>query len=215
MHSNQLTNQFTNRLTGRFTSSFTGIFSVVIAAVVLCSCAHPISVVPEASKITLPSEVKPINKNIAYYISDDLRNKVVNSPGGGGDSVSYSPYRDMEIAIYKMLTNVFENVTKIKSADDAEAIQKNGISFVFTPEISTTSSSSSAFTWPPTQFDIDLTCKITDAAGKAIFSPKVHGSGASEFSEFKTDFSLASKRAALDVILKMQRTLLDAPELQN
>lgn len=191
------------------------LISSIFVAVLLSACAHPISVVPEVGKITLPADAKPINKSVAYYIADDARAKEVNSPGGGGDSVSYFPYRDMEVAFFKMLSNVFSNVTRLKSANDTENMQKNSVRLVFKPEITTTSSSSSALTWPPTNFDIDLICKITDADGKEVLTTKVHGSGVAQFSEFKRDFSLSSKRAGLDAILKMQSVLLDAPELRN
>ena len=48
----------------------------------------------------------------------------VVTPGGGGDKISYQPYRDIETAFYKMLTNVFGNVTKLKTPKDADAISR-------------------------------------------------------------------------------------------
>jgi hypothetical protein len=79
----------------------------------------------------------------------------------------------------------------------------------------TDSSSPSPFTWPPTKFNIDLTCDIADATGNPILSKKVTGEGNAEFDEFKKDFSLSGKRAAEDALLKMQKTLLSASELRK
>ncbi|OGB24519.1 MAG: hypothetical protein A3I66_10740 [Burkholderiales bacterium RIFCSPLOWO2_02_FULL_57_36] len=148
-------------------------------------------------------------------MAEDVRIKEVITPGGGGDKVSYQPYRDIETAFYKMLTNVFGNVTKLKTPKDADAISKNNIAYVITPQLLTDSSSPSPFTWPPTKFSVDLTCNIADAAGNPVISKNVSGTGAAEFSEFKADFSLSAKRASQDALLKMQQALLDAPELRK
>lgn len=187
----------------------------VAAIAVLAGCAHPIVISPSIDKITPDAAVKPVTKNVAYYIADDIRTKEVITPGGGGDRVSYQPYRDIETAFYKMLTNVFGNVVKLKTAKDAEAIAKNNVSYVVTPQLITNSSSPSPFTWPPTKFSVELTCAVADAAGNPVLTQKVLGEGNAEFSEFKSDFSLSARRASQDALLKMQKVLLDAPELRQ
>lgn len=126
----------------------------------------------------------------------------------------YTPYKDTEVSYYKMLTNVFTNVTRLTTLDKAQ-IAKDSINYIISPDIVTTSSSSSPFTWPPTQFDITLTSKITDPEGKVIAEPSVKGSGSATFSEFKSDFSLSGKRAAEDALLKMQEKLLATPEINT
>jgi hypothetical protein len=191
------------------------IISSFIAVAALAGCAHPIVISPDIEKIEANAASKPITKNVAYYIADDVRTKEVITAGGGGDRVSYQPYRDMETAFYKMLTNVFGNVTKLKTPTDAEAISKNQVSYVITPKIVTNSSSPSAFTWPPTKFSFDLSCDIADATGNLLVTKKVSGEGNAEFSEFKSDFSLSGKRATQDALLKMQRILLDTAELRR
>lgn len=191
------------------------ILSSLIVVAALAGCAHPIVISPDIAKIEADGGSKPISKNVAYYIADDVRNKEIITPGGGGDKVSYQPYRDIEAAFYKMLTNVFGNVTKLKTPKDAEAISKNNVSYVITPRIVTNSSSPSPFTWPPTKFNIDLTCDIADPTGNLLVTKKVSGDGAAEFSEFKSDFSLSGKRATEDALLKMQRALLDTTELRK
>jgi len=193
----------------------TKLLSSAIIVAALTGCAHPIIMSPDIGKIEPAATSQPIKKNVAYYIAEDVRIKEVITPGGGGDKVSYQPYRDIETAFYKMLTNVFGNVTKLKTPKDADAISKNNIAYVITPQLLTDSSSPSPFTWPPTKFSVDLTCNIADAAGNPVISKNVSGTGAAEFSEFKADFSLSAKRASQDALLKMQQALLDAPELRK
>lgn len=162
-----------------------------------------------------PEGVVSINKSVAYYISTEQRAQQVTTPGGGGDKVTYKPYKDMESGLYAVLSNVFGDVTALNSPADSAAIAKHNVAYIVTPEITTDSSSDSAMTWPPTRFTVTLTCNVTDVAGQAVLSRKVVGEGHAEFSEFKHDFSLSSKRATEDALLKMQTELLRAPELHQ
>lgn len=186
---------------------------VVVAAIT--GCAHPLNISPDIAKIEQGKTAKPINKSVGYYISSENKEKAVKTPGGGGDSVTYQPYKDIEVAFYKMLSNVFKNVTPLKSPTDVDSISKNSIDYIITPEINTNSSSPSPFTWPPTKFTVDLTCNIADKNGKVIGKTTVSGDGAAEFSEFKSDFSLSGRRATLDSLQKTQDALTRLPELRN
>ena len=181
---------------------------------ILGGCAHPIVISPDINKITPTPGSTLIKKNVAYYVDPALTSKIVKTSGGGGDFVQYTPYKDTEVGFYKMLTNVFSNVTRLTSLDK-DQIAKESVSYIISPDLVTNSSSSSAFTWPPTQFDITLTSKITDPAGNVIAQPSVNGSGSATFSEFKSDFSLSGKRAVEDVLLKMQQKLLATPEINK
>lgn len=182
----------------------------ILAVAILSGCTHPLIISPNMSKIERGVGAQPrIKQNVAYYISDGAIKQEVTTPGGGGEKVSYFPYRDIETAFYKMLSNVYDNVIKLAAPADAEAIRRDNIAYVFTPEIITNSSSPSPFTWPPTKFSVDLTCKVSDASGKVIDSKKVVGQGEAEFAEFKSDFSLSARRAMEDALLQMQRSLLE------
>lgn len=183
----------------------------VLIAVVITGCAHPLVISPDISKIEKDNNIQTIPKNVGYYISDD-REKEITTPGGGGDKVRYKPYKDIETAFYKMLSNVFKSVTALKSDKDV-AIGKNEINYIISLDISTNSSSPSMFTWPPTKFGVNLNCNIKDETGRDITSLLAVGEGSAEFDEFKSDFSLAGKRASQDALLKMQRSLLSTPEL--
>lgn len=182
---------------------------------VLSGCAHDIAISPDISRIERDAGSSQIKKSVAYYIPEEARSKSVTSPGGGGDKVTYRPYHDIEAGFYKMLSNVFENVTVLKSPDDADAIAKNNVSYVIRPEITTSTGSSGILTWMPTEFSVDMTCSIDDAAGKPVASKTVNGQGHAEFEQLKSDFALAGKLAAQDALLKMQKALLEIPELQN
>lgn len=174
-------------------------------ALVVSACAHPISVSPLSSPPR--DEAKLIKKHVAYVMTDELRNRVVTTGGGGGDKVSYSPYRDLEKTIRDSLRAVYEDVTVIIAVPEAKSDPAKNIALVFTPEISTASSSDSMFTWPPTQFFINLECTATDSNGKLVSKFRLSGNGAAEFSEFKSDFGLAGKRAATDLGNKLVQEL--------
>jgi hypothetical protein len=192
----------------------TRLLVVAGGAIIAAGCAHPITMSPDVSKVQREGNAAPLlAKNVGYYIPAEKRDLAVTTPGGGGDSVTYHPYRDIEAAFYKMLSNVFADVTVLTAPNDADAFSKRNIKFVVTPQITTSSSSPSPFTWPPTYFGVALTCNIADASGTPVVTKSVMGQGRAEYDEFKSDFSLAARRAAQDALLQMQELLLSAPEL--
>ena len=188
---------------------------LVLAIVTITGCAHPFVITPDISTINAPPAAQRIDKSVGYYISPTDHNKEVITPGGGGDKVKYYPYKDIETGFYKMLTNVFTKVTVLKAPADRSALASAGIQYVIVPTITTDSSSSSIMTWPPTDVTVNLKCDIRDAKGNAVASALVTGTGHAEFSEFKSDFSLSGERASQDALIKMQKKLLEIPELRN
>jgi len=181
-------------------------------AALLGACAHPIVISP----LETPSRDNDAiqSKQVAYVMTDADRNKQVTTEGGGGDKVSYFPYRDLEKAIRDALRSVYSDVSVIKSPSDVMAIKENDISLVFAPEIMTSSNSQSIFTWPPTQFTIELALNVTDAVGNIISRIRVISSGAAEFSEFKADFGLAGRRAASELSDKLKQEVSANPRLR-
>lgn len=167
----------------------------------LAACAHPISL--EATKVPARVESSLVAKKVGYVISDADKAREVTTPGGGGDKVSYYPYRDMERSIRGALQAVYQDVTSLKSATDLGSVKEAGVAYVFTPEITTTSSSPSPFTWPPTRFSAEVSCTVTDAQGAMVARVRANGEGAAEFDEFKSDFSLSARRAVADVVEKL------------
>lgn len=183
-------------------------FGAVSAAalVLVTGCAHPISMAPDMKAV--PESTAKIHKKVGYFISAEDLAKEVTTPGGGGDKVKYTPYKDLETGIYKAFSQVFDGgVVKLKSADDKATIGEQGLNLVIKPSLSTTSYSDSAFTWPPTQFTVDITCVVTDAKGAEVTRLTSQGKGAATFSEFTSDFSLSAKRASQDALAKLVRDL--------
>lgn len=186
-----------------------------VAAVLLAflaACAHPIGIGPIETPLRNEAGLNP--KKVVYVMTDADRGKEVVTPGGGGDKVSYFPYRDLEKAIRDALRAVYADVFVVKSAADKEAIQGFGASYVFSPEITTTSHSPSPFTWPPTQFNIDLVCTVSDPHGKPVTQVRAQGAGAAEFSEFVKDFGLAGRRAATQVSEQLKQEVMLNPALR-
>lgn len=187
----------------------------ILTVSLVAACASPLAIGPDISKIERDAGTPLINKSVGYYIAADKREMSVVTPGGGGSKVTYQPYKDMETAIYKMLSNVFKEVRVLKGLNDAESVKQYSIDYVVTPVIITDSSSSGLLTWMPTRFTVNLTCNVTDGNGNPVASRTVIGEGTAEFGEIKSDFSLAGKRATQDAVLKMQGTLLHLPELRR
>lgn len=190
------------------------VFSM-IACVFLFGCAHPITMNPDLAVVAAPAGATPIAKKVGYHMPDALRAVEVTTPGGGGDKVRYFPYRDIEPGFYKALSEAFTSVSKVQNPKDAAALQADGIVLLITPEVTTTSYSDSAFTWPPTQFTVRLVCAIADANGKPVETIRVSGEGAATFAEFKSNFSLAAVRASNDALGKLIKALGESPALRK
>ncbi|AEG94890.1 hypothetical protein [Ramlibacter tataouinensis] len=186
--------------------------AALVMAALVGACAHPISM----STQNVPERVESrlVQKKVAYVMSDADRAKQVTTPGGGGDKVSYFPYRDLEKSIRDVLRSVYQEVVVLNSAADANAVKESGASFVFTPEIKTTSSSPSPFTWPPTVFTTDLSCVVTNGSGVEVTKLRASGNGAAEFNEFKSDFSLAARRATDDLAKKLAQEIRSNGQLR-
>ena len=186
-------------------------FLLAITAVLLVAgCAHPITVIPDASRLERSSTAPVrIAANVGYYIPPAASSIEITTPGGGGDNVRYFPYRDIETGFQKMLSNVFASAVKLNSISDSSGIARDRIDYVIVPEIVTTSGGSGLFTWPPTSFTVDLTCNVRDSSGTLIASPRVVGAGGAETSERLPEHGIAGRRAMEDALLKMQASLLE------
>lgn len=186
---------------------------IIIALIgIISGCAHGIQLTPnldDLHKTDVEVENK-INKNVAYYISQQDMNTEVITPGGGGDKVKYYPYRDTEAALDTMLSKVFNNVYSIPLIKQAAFIQEKNISYIFKPSIKTDSSSDSILTWPPTHFTFELTCTATDLSDNEVWSKKVKAEGNAEYGEFKEDLSLSARRASEEAFKLMLAELLNA-----
>ena len=186
-------------------SSWTRFLSLCVAVLALGGCAHPISLSGDVSTVVGRGS-KKVDKSAGLYIPADLMAREVISAGGGGDKVSYFPYRDMETGLYAAMSETFASVSRINGRDDPR-VAADRLDYVFTPTISTTSHSPSLFTWPPTIFTIIVEGRIDDPKGQLVANVRAAGDGRAEFDEFKENPSLSAKRAAESVLRELVKAL--------
>ena len=172
------------------------VFTVITALIILSGCSHNIQLTPDLTSLREVKTGPVIDKNVAYFISQENHLKQVTTPGGGGDKVTYKPYADTEVALNTVLSKMFSRVYSLNSVDDQQYIDDKNISYIFVPKLTTNSSSSSMLTWPPTNFTISLSCEALDSTGNSVWQKTVESSGDADFNEFKSDFSLAARRAS-------------------
>jgi hypothetical protein len=182
----------------------------LLVMAVLSGCAHPITITPVLSSIDR-KDVTSIQRNVGYYISDQDRSKEVISPGGGGDKIRYTTYRDLEPALQKVLSNTFKNVQRMPALDDKKFIADNGISFVFVPQFETSSSSSGIFTWMATDFTVQMDCKALGSDGSVIWEKNIKESGHADSQELMKDMQLSSRRASEKVFMQLQAEINTNP----
>lgn len=179
-----------------------------VGMVILSGCAHPIKVTPNIAKIETKGDSTPrVAASVGYYISPELESLEVTTPGGGGDNVRYYPYRDIEPGFAKLLSNVFSGVVKLPTAPVFSGTTTQGLDYIIQPLLVTSSGSSGFFTWPPTNFSVDLTSNVRDATGKLVASPRVLGVGTAETGERLSEHGIAGRRAMEDALIKMQAAI--------
>jgi hypothetical protein len=177
------------------------------AAVFLGGCAHPIQLTPDPAALVGTGAAPKIERTAVLLMTDAQLAQEVITPGGGGDKVSYKLYKDLQTGIYVALGEVFTRVGLASSPTDPR-IGTDPSTVVVTPTITTTSYSPSILTWPPTIFTISLELAFRDPGGTStVATVRVQGEGRAEFDEFKSDFSLSSKRAAQDVLTRMIKAI--------
>lgn len=189
------------------------IFKSLLSALfmfILAGCAHSIEISPNLARLErLPSDPPRLSSNIGYYIPAETISLEVITPGGGGDSVKYYPYRDMEAGFQKILSNVFTSVVKLVSLPD-EGHVANGIDYVISPTV-VTNSGGGGPTYMPKSFTVDLTSQIRNREGKPVTDLRVVGTGSVDgYMERLSDRGIAGRQAMEDALLKMQAALREA-----
>jgi hypothetical protein len=182
-----------------------GVFAIIISG-----CAHPIRIDPTISN--LPSEAqgaKKITANVGYFIPTDSRILEVTTPGGGGDNVRYFPYRDIESGYRTLLESVFTDAKRLLSLPSQSTEGAQNVDFVFIPTI-VTSSVGSFFTWPPTNFTVDISSQVRDKTGKQIEVIRAVGIGSAGVGERLGDHGFAGRRAAEDALIKMRSLIFES-----
>jgi hypothetical protein len=183
--------------------------AALLVAAVASGCSHPISLTFDASKLLSTSSGPKTDRKVGLVISEEQKKLEVQTPGGGGDKVSYFPYRDLEAGLYVALSESFSSVSRVGSLTDPK-VKADNLSLLFVPEVATTSLSPSLVTWPPTVFTVTLNVDVKDANNQSVKKLQVKGEGKAEFDEFKADHSLSAKRAAEDALKKLIQALAEA-----
>lgn len=177
----------------------------------LAGCAHNIKISSQAPTSTTSQKSKT---PVGYYISTADKNLKVTTPGGGGDKVSYQLTKDMEFGFYGALTNSYDTVTVLENSHDAAQIKSLGLSLIFEPKFSSTSSGSSLLTWPADKFSITVNCKVFDKAGSLILDKNFVGKGEVTNAQALSDFAAAANAAAVDVLAQLKKELGSNPILK-
>ncbi len=185
---------------------------LLTAVLVLGGCAHPISIQPKVENIERPAGApERFKAKVGYFIPQASLDLEVTTPGGGGDNVRYFPYRDIDAGFQRMLANVFETAVRVASMPSSADMQRDGMTFILSPILITSSGSTGVFTWPPTNFSIDLTTHVRDGAGALVASPRAVGAASvGSILDMKGNFGLTGQLAMQDALLKSQAMLHEA-----
>ena len=177
-----------------------------LTLLLLSGCVHDISVAPELSKI---EKVRPvtIHRTVAYYIPTERYTRSVTTPGGNNDGLRYTPYKDTEPSLKKVLDNIFTEVHKISSLDD-EKIKKHNIQFIFIPEIETMSFSNSNVDWQPTKFNMILKVKVLNDNKSELFTSYAQGKGVTNFGRYQDNPTYAVEIASRSAFLQLQDEII-------
>ncbi len=168
-------------------------------------CSHKITLEDRINNGKLSLKDNKQDITVGYYISSENLNKIVTSPAGGGDSVSYLPYYDIKPMLEGVLKSIFTDVQFIPNINKVNS----NIKYIFTPKIETKSSSSSILYWPPERFTVILSCNANDENNKNIFETEVIGHGFATFEQFKNDFSYSSKKASKEALHNLYNEIIN------
>jgi len=181
--------------------------AIITTLLFLTGCAHPIDITPDVAKLDgQANKAHRIPLKVGYYIPLEKSSIETVTQGGGGDNVSYFPYRDIDFGYRKILSNIFTGVVKLDSIANTN---QEHIDYIFIPDIVTVSGSTGFFTWPPTSFTVDLTSNVRDTNGKMLTNARVVGMGSASTEEKLTEHGIAGKHAMEDALLKMQAALIE------
>lgn len=166
------------------------------------------------SQVTIPTanlslvQKSKLQMNVGYYISEYNRNLITTTQAGGGNTISYFLYKDLEPAINYALMNNFEKVYFVNNIDNKSYLDNKNIKYILIPAIKTNSYSPSAMYWPPQTFNIELEYSVYDISMIKLFDGKIFAQGIASEEEWKQNgFMYASQRAVETVYNKLSLEL--------
>ncbi|MEN8146353.1 MAG: hypothetical protein ABFR02_01895 [Campylobacterota bacterium] len=182
------------------------LLTVLLPLFIFNGCVHDISTAPELSKVTKERPVT-IKRSVAYYIPPELYELSVTTPGGNNDELRYSPYKETEPALNKVLENVFTEVHRIDSLNDKK-IKEHNIQFIFVPNIETMSYSNSNVDWEPTKFNFILKVMFYRAGKEPFYESYAQGQGIANFGHYQDNPAYALEIASRSAFLQFQDEII-------
>ncbi len=176
----------------------------LLSALLISGCAHNIKVTPDAAAASNQAKSKTV---VGYYISAADKTLKTTTPGGGGDKVSYQLAKDLEYGFFSALNDYYETVKVLEASHDTQKMKADGITLVFEPKFTSTSSGSSLLIWPADKFSITVQCKAYNQTGGLVLDKAFTGQGIASNSELMGNFALAANRAATDVLTQVKKEL--------
>lgn len=188
------------------------LLAALLLTLLFAGCSHPVKISPQLAMAR--ADARLIDARVGYHITDVQRALQTTSDGGGGDKISYYPYRDLEPAFYETLSSVFAAVFVVPDTGSREFIADKQLRFVFKPEFETSSSSSNVIFWNPTDFVIRLTATAFDAAGQQVWTRLISASGKAPAGGSIVE-TPSAQAAANQLFVDLQSQLLNSPELRK
>lgn len=187
------------------------LFAVGVACT-LAACAHPVRISPQLDMARDASRL--VDARVGYRITEAQRKQEVMTPGGGGDRVSYFPYRDLEPGFYQTLASVFSMVFVVPESDIDAFVRDKQLRFVFTPSIRTSSSSSNILFWNPTDFTVSLAVTAFDAAGNQVWTRSFTGTGKAPAGGSVVE-TPSAQAAASEAFQQLRQALIESAEFSS
>jgi hypothetical protein len=178
-------------------------------ALLFQGCVHEISTAPDLGAIKDQNIHYKTQQKVAYYIPEAQYAEKFVTEGGDGHSVTYTPYKETEAALRKVLSNLFTSVSRLDSLD-VKSVAEKRIAYVFVPTIKTYSASSSNIDWEPTRFVMSISCRALDPSLKEVWKTEIIGKGRANFAQLERNPSRSAQKASKFAYLNLQKEILRA-----
>ena len=179
---------------------------LALAAAALAGCASEnLALVPAELPAPPAVAARPPQGRVGYFIPVQYRSLVVRGP----DGVASHPYRDVEAAYRQMLANVYGDVVRLDTLDQAETMRVAGVRYVVAPEIDLrTMPAGGAAAWAST-VTVEITSNVRCASGALVASPQAVGQSTTGPIESVLGPGAVGRRAMAEALAKTQAALMD------
>jgi hypothetical protein len=159
-----------------------------------------------------PVFVDKKDKTVVLVISESkastgIRRRVA----AGNEDIIFYPYKDLEKGMSDALASLFKYVIVVRSEVEASRIDKRTVNLVFYPDVSTEAYNNSSFTWPPTDFIVQIDTSVTNQTGVGIANFSVRGTGGRGAGT--SGLLQAGQNASLEALDKFRRAVMENEKL--